>query len=112
MRIEAIGVASFDAGGLIRKWQRVSPSRQTIRQAFGVFVRLGFDTGKGYAFFLGFDYPGGFAIDIQQVIGKPISGQWKFADRDTARGMDIGFVCVAHMPTRLREQVINVLPGF
>jgi hypothetical protein len=63
-RVEAVGEAGFDAGGLVGKRQRVAPARQPGGQALSVFVRLGFDAGEGYALLLGLDHPGSFAIYI------------------------------------------------
>jgi hypothetical protein len=65
---------------LIGKRQRIAPARQPGGQTLGVFVGLRFNAGEGDAFFLGFDYASGFAVDVEKVIGKTVAGQREFAD--------------------------------
>jgi hypothetical protein len=110
-RVEAVGEAGFDAGGLVGERQRVAPARQTGGQALGVFVGLGFDAGEGDAFLLGLDHPGRLAVHIQQVIGEAVTGQRKFTDGDATRGMDVGRGRIADVPARRLQQHINFSPS-
>ncbi len=110
--VDAVGKAGFGAGGLVSERQRVVPARQAIRQAFGVFVGLGFDAGEGHTLLLGFDDAGGLAVDVKQVIGKTVAGfEREFADRHAACGADVDFRCVAHMPASGCKQLVYGSPG-
>jgi hypothetical protein len=76
--IEAIRESRFHAGALVEKRQRARMRGKISRQALAILGGLHFDTDQGKAFFLGFNYSSRFAIDIEQIIRKPVTaGQWE-----------------------------------
>ena len=108
--VQAVGVAGLRAGGLISEGQGAAPIRQAVRQPMGVFRRLGFHPGQGCSVFLGLDDAGGFAVNVQEVIRKAMTGlQGKFTNRYPPGRVNIRFRGIAYRPARLGQQAIDPL---
>ena len=49
--------------------------------------------------FLGLDYSGCVPVDVEEVVGKAVSGgQLEFADGDSAAGFDVDAVAILDQP--------------
>ncbi len=109
--VEAVGEVGLDAGGFVEEGQRSAPGRQTGGQASRVTAGLEFDAGQRGTLLLGFEDTGGPAVDVEQVIGETEAGfEREFAQRDAARGVEVGLRHVTDMPTRLGQQPVDFLP--
>jgi hypothetical protein len=64
------------------------------------------------AFSLGFDYAGGFAVDVEQIVGEAKTLiEHKLADRHATRGVDVGLLEILNGPARCGEQGVDGLAG-
>lgn len=110
--VEAVGEVGLDTGGFVEEGQGPAPGRQRGRQALRVLAGLSLDAGQCGALLLGFDDAGGLAIEVEQVVGAAVAGfEREFAQRDAARGVDVGLGDVEHAPACRAEQTVDVLPG-
>ena len=111
--VQAVGEVGFYPGAFPQEGQGPAPCGQTAGQALGVAARLHFYAGEGCALFFGFDHAAGFAVDIEQVVGKTetvVEGE--FADGDTNCRMDIRVRYAADVPTGLHKQCVDADSGF
>ena len=91
MRVQPVGELGFYARGFKQKWQRPAPCRQGSGQALGIAPGLNLNAFEGGTFFFGLDHAAGFAIYIQQVVGKAVAGvEGEFADGDAGGRVDVG----------------------
>jgi hypothetical protein len=112
MRVQPVGELGLYPGGLKQKGQGSAPGRQSRWQALGIALRLDFNAFEGGAFFFGFDHAAGFAVHIEQVVGKTVPGiERKFADGHALCAINIGVVQMADLPTGLLKQTVDVLAG-
>ena len=82
-----------------------------IRKAGGVFRGLDLDALQGMANFLGFDYPDGLSMQIQQIVGVTVTLlEGKLPD--STRLGDVLGTEVADMPSRRYQQLVDFLAGF
>ena len=70
----------------------------------GVAAALQLYAGQGGALFLGFDHAEGFAVDVEQIVGKAKTVvQVEFADGHargvTTSGVDVNVCHIADVPT-------------
>lgn len=87
--VQAVGKVGFYARAFPHKGQGAVPGGQGGGQAFGVAAALQFYAGQGCAFLFGFDYAAGFAVDVEQVVGKAVaggSGETRESPRPRLRG--------------------------
>ena len=64
------------------------------------------------ALLLGLDHAGGFAIDIEQVVGEAMAGgKRKLAKRHTPRGMEVGLGEIEDAPAGCGEQAVDFEAG-
>jgi len=113
MRVQPLREMGLDASGFVAEGKGAQPGWQRFGQALGVSGRLHFHAGEGAPRLLGLDHTRRPAVDIEQVVGKPISRvEREFAQRHAAGRMDVGIGHVADMPAGLLQQRINGLSGF
>ena len=109
---EEVGEARLDSGGLVAEGERATRSGEIVRESLAVFGGLNFDCDEGNALLLGLDYSGGVAVDVEEVVGKAVSGgEWEFADSDAAAGFDVDVVAILDEPTGGGEQAVDVSAG-
>ncbi len=112
--IEPAGKKCLNAGGLIAKSERTEPGGKRPRQPLSVAVGLNLDSGESHTGLLGFDHPGGFTVNIQQIVSETEAAlQRKFANRNATTGMQVDAVSCPAPASRLRPacgQSLCVLP--
>ena len=102
LRVQPLGDVGFNAGGFVAEGQGSAPGGQRGGQALGVAGGLHFHAGERSALFLGLDHASGFAVDIQQVVGKAVTGvEGEFTQRHATGGVDVGLGHIADVPTGL-----------
>jgi hypothetical protein len=100
--IELVEKGGLDAGTLVEEGERIVGAGESRRQPFGVAPGLGRDAGQGGADFLGLDDAGGFAVQVEQVIGEAVAlFQGELADGHALRCAEIGLAPVLDGPARL-----------
>ena len=72
---------------------------------------MDFNTGEGGADFFSFNDAGGFALHIEEVVSKTITGKRKFSDSNALAGMDIGFFDILDLPAGLDKKLIYCFSG-
>jgi hypothetical protein len=73
MRVQPVGELGLDPSGFKQKRQRPAPGGQSGWQALGISLGLDLNTFERGAFFFGLNHAAGFAVHIEQVIGKAVA---------------------------------------
>ncbi len=107
--VEAVGKAGFNSGRLVGKGERLIPGGESSRQAFAVTIGLDLHPGQGDADLLCFDHAGGAAIDVEEVVGKTITGgKGEFAQGNATTGMNIRRLDILNQPPDRNEEGIDL----
>lgn len=111
--VQPVGELGLHTGGFKQKRQGPAPGGQGGGQALSVALRLDLDAFEGAALFFGLDHAAGFAVHIEQVVGKAVPGvERKFADRYPVRRVQIDLVDVANMPASSLQELVDLDAGF
>jgi hypothetical protein len=109
---EEVGEARLDSGGLVAEWERAARRGEVPRESLAVSAGLDFDFDEGNALLLCLDYSGCVAVNVEEVVGKAVSGgKWEFADGNAAAGFDVDAVAILDEPAGGGEQAVDISAG-